>query len=209
MRILAVDTATGPCSVAVWDHGHITAYVENTRPVQQSASLMPMVEDALKQANLAYGDLHRVACTTGPGSFTGIRVGLAAARGICFAAGIKGAGYTTLGVLAHAVRETKTKRILAILNAGKGEWYYQWFVHSKATGEPALGTLGHIIPQAGEETVTIAGNAIIEDTRFIASPITFPRADALAALAAGGTQAGEMHPFYIREPDAKLPLKTL
>src|SRR5438105_2329637 len=94
--ILAIDTATGPCSVAVWKNGSIAAYCEELRTSAQSTMLMPMIEKALLKSHTEYGDLSAVAATIGPGSFTGIRVGLAAARGIAFAAGIKGLGFTTL-----------------------------------------------------------------------------------------------------------------
>lgn len=209
-RILAIDTATGPCSVAVWEGGRVAAYEENARPVMQSASLMPMVESALARAGLAYGDLSAVACTTGPGSFTGIRVGLAAASGIAFAAGIAGVGYTTLEVLAFAALEhckADTPAILAVLNAGKGEWYYQHYGLSpvKALAEPQLATWEHIV-NITDKKALMAGNA--PGGEFVSCGITFPRADALAELAARATHGSALRPFYIRAPDAKLPTKT-
>jgi tRNA threonylcarbamoyladenosine biosynthesis protein TsaB len=206
-RILAIDTATGPCSVAIWDGQRIAAYVENTRPVMQSASLMPMVEAALKQTGMAYHDLNAMACTTGPGSFTGIRVGLASASGIAFAAGIAGVGYTTLEVLAFAALEhckADTPSILAVLNAGKGEWYYQHYGLSpvKALAEPRLATWEYIVSITDKKAL-MAGNA--PGKEFASCGITFPRADALAELAARTTHGSALRPFYIRDPDAKLP----
>lgn len=184
--LLAIETATGPCSVAVWHKGRVAAYLENAKPVMQSASLMPMVEKALEIAKLNYADLTGVACTVGPGSFTGIRVGLAAARGIAFAANVPGIGFTTLDVLAFAAK----KPALAILNAGKGEVYYQ--AHD---GQPQLGTLEEALA-AGNGTAVV-GN--------VNPPLSFPRADALVGLAASGETALPLTPFYIRPPDAKLP----
>jgi tRNA threonylcarbamoyladenosine biosynthesis protein TsaB len=199
-HLLAIDTATGPCSVAVWDGGEIVAYVENTKPVMQSASLMPMVEEVLQDAGIGYAALGLVTCTVGPGSFTGIRVGLASAKAIAFAAGIPGVGYTTLEVLAFAARGAD-KDIVAILNAGKGEWYYQRFSGSmQALGAPVVDALPEV---AG---AMIAGNAPLEPS----CGITFPRADALAELAAMHSgMARALTPFYIRAPDAKLPAKKL
>lgn len=189
--ILAIDTATGPCSAAVWKDGAVAAYREELKPSQQSACLMLMVERALADSHITYADLTAVACTTGPGSFTGIRVGLAAARGIAFASNIPALGFTTLEVLAFANPAAPS---LAILNAGKGEVYYQGF-NGKALFEPSIGTLE--AAKARLPDATIIGN--MADSRLA----TFPRADLLATLAAGGAQAQPLHPFYIREPDAK------
>lgn len=207
--ILALDTATGPCSVALWKNGQVAAYLENTQmPVRQSACLLPMVEQALAQTNTSYHDLNTVAATVGPGSFTGIRIALAAAHGIAFAANVRETGFTTLEVLAYAARTEG--QILSILTAGKGEYYYQYFEtspHWRPLSEPMLGTLEQAIEAAADEPATISGNAVISHPGFATSPITFPRADALAELAATQTASLALKPFYIRPPDAKLPTK--
>ena len=212
--ILAIDCATGPCSVAVWDGARIAAYVENIKPVMQSASLIPMVEDALKQSGMRYADIKLVASTVGPGSFTGIRVGLASAQGIAFAAGIASRGFTTLKVLAYAARPaTETGgSILAVLQAGKGEWYYQYFsaaANPKALSEPKLGLLEQIAKEAPSLPVIVSGNAALPEDGFTPCGITFPRADALVQLAADSANFQALKPFYIRPPDAKLPTKNL
>ncbi len=204
--ILAIDTATGPCSTALWKAGKVAGYLENKAPVMQSACLMPMIEELLKQTGTAYPQLSAVACTIGPGSFTGIRVGLAAARGICFAAKIKGLGFTTLETLAQAAKkEAGDKPILSLLNAGKGEVYYQAFA-AAALYEPRIGTIAEALASAPDALV--AGNMEIGG-RHIASA-AYPRADALAELAAlHASPAQSLSPFYIRAPDAKLPTRAL
>ncbi len=199
--ILAFDTATGPCSVAVWKDGKIASYLETSVAVTQSTRLVPMIEEALRKTNTAYRDLTVVACTIGPGSFTGIRVGLAAARGICFASGVKGVGFTTLQTLAYSARDSKLP-VLAVLNAGKGEHYYQGFMETsfKPLFEPQLSTLDLASERMPEAFVTV-GNAEIPGIE--ATPVRFPRADALAALAAAEPESGTaLKPFYIRPPDA-------
>jgi len=206
-HILAIDTSTGPCSVAIWADNRITAYMENAKPIMQSASLMPLVEQALAESKLTYKDLNLVACTVGPGSFTGIRVGLASARGIAFAAQIPSAGYTTLEVLAYATK-AKSGTILAILNAGKGEYYCQSFSALGLTplSEPMLTSPEDAKKMAAAPGVTVIGNIALDQHM---PAITFPRADALAELAAQKfLPAVELRPFYIRAPDAKLPKKA-
>ncbi len=199
--ILAIDSATGPCSVALWKNGQVATYLENIKPSAQSAVLMPMIEEALRRNGINYRDLSYIAATIGPGSFTGIRVSLAAARGIAFAAGIRSIGFTTLETLAFAARKQKP-RILAILNAGKGEYYYQPFATSptwRALGEAKLGALQDAMNMA--EDGAIIGNADAEH-------VAFPRADTLAELAATYQDTAQsLTPFYIRPPDAKLPTK--
>jgi len=199
MNILAIDTATGPCSVALWKNGGISAYVENVKPIMQSASLLPMIEEALAISNLTYKNLSAIACTIGPGSFTGIRVGLASARGIAFAAGIKTLGFTTLEVLAFAARKD-AETVLAIVNAGKGEVFYQAYKTDpwQSLYESALGTLEKATASVDKPHIIGYGT----------NTIAFPRADALAELAATrAASAQALKPFYIRPPDAKLPQK--
>lgn len=188
--ILAFDTSTGPLSVALRKGGKLLYYQEETAYTKQSALLLPMIERALKECGLGYKNLNAVACTIGPGSFTGIRVGLAAARGICLASGVKGLGFTTLEVMAHAARKPE-KSMLAVLNAGKGEQYYQGFgIDGQALFAPKLGLAETAAMPEGFLTTTAA-----------------PRADALAELAATADFAAALQPFYIRAPDA-IPLKT-
>jgi tRNA threonylcarbamoyladenosine biosynthesis protein TsaB len=206
--LLALDTATGPCSAAVWKNGRVATYVENAKPVMQSASLIPMIENALAQSGITYADLTSVAATVGPGSFTGIRVALAAARAICYARKIPGMGYTTLQVLSFAVQQ-QSAHTLAMLNAGKGEQYFQYYRNSpwQPLHEPQLATLEQALQTAPNGNITVVGNSPVADTRFIASSIAFPRADALAELAIAYPELaqGSLRPFYIRAPDAKLP----
>lgn len=204
---LAIDTATGPCSVAVWHEGKVAAYLEDQRTVTQSVSLMPMVEKALAEAKLTYGQLSAVATTIGPGSFTGIRVGLAAARGIGFSAGIPTVGVTTLDVLAFAAsKQAKTgESVLAILNAGKGEWYHtRYGADGTALEETQLSTLEAALSTCPAPAV-FAGNAPITQADIRSSGVSFPRADLLAELLAthGEKVAKLPHPFYLRAPDAK------
>lgn len=206
-HILAIDTSTGPCSVAIWGESRIKAYIENTGAVMQSRHIVPMIEDALKQSGITYRDLASVVASVGPGSFTGIRVGLATARGIAFSAGIPGAGYTTLDVLAHATG--RAGRVLALLNAGKGEYYYQGFEGGRPLFAPRLGTLEAILKDT-PGPATFAGNADLNAAGYVRRNVTFPRADALASLAAtAAADALELRPFYIRAPDAKLPAKAV
>jgi tRNA threonylcarbamoyl adenosine modification protein YeaZ len=102
MRVLAIDTALEACSVAVLDTGQPASAVHETQPMLRghAEALMPMIARVLAQAGLEATTLDRIAVTTGPGSFTGLRVGIAAARGIALAAGKPAVGLTTLAAVA-------------------------------------------------------------------------------------------------------------
>lgn len=201
--ILAIECACGPCSVALWQNGHILGELAEATPSSQSARLMPMIEQLLADSNLHYADLTHVACTVGPGSFTGIRVGLAAARGICFAAGIPGIGVTTLEATAYAARQ-EGKPVFAVLRAGKGEWYWQAFATQpawQALGSPAVAAPEAIRQNAPKDAVWV-GN--VTDAKIPLIP-SHPRASTLALLAAAKSNALPLTPLYIRAPDVTYP----
>ncbi|MDX1975529.1 MAG: tRNA (adenosine(37)-N6)-threonylcarbamoyltransferase complex dimerization subunit type 1 TsaB [Rickettsiales bacterium] len=206
-RILAIESATGPTSVAVWDNGRISAYLEDASKTMQSARLIPMVHQALKQSGIGFSQFDALACTVGPGSFTGIRVALAAARGICFAAHIPGLGYTTLEVLAHGARKQQAKSPIRVaISAGKGQYYLQDFTDTQA--EPIIANPDAIqVPEGGLLVTTehildhLQGPSVIR--------LASPRADLLAEMAAAGIKSQSLSPFYIRPPDAIPPTKFL
>jgi tRNA threonylcarbamoyladenosine biosynthesis protein TsaB len=206
--ILAIDTATGPCSVALWADGRLAGSLEDNTPSSQSARLLPMIEKLLGQCCISYADLTSVACTTGPGSFTGIRVGLAAARGIAFAAKIPSMGFTTLEVMAFAAQGKNS--LLTALTAGKGEWYYQGFSSALAPlFAPRVGPPEVAVASVPKDSL-FAGNIAQVPAEFTATGVTIPTASALAALAAGaGENTPPLLPFYIRPPDAIIPSKII
>ena len=188
--ILAIDSTSGACSVSVWKNNKISAYCEEITATLQAKRLIQMIEETLAESNTQYSDLSSVACTVGPGSFTGIRIGLASARGIGFAAGIPVLGFNALEVMALGIIHQKANYpILARLNAGKGEIIYQYFgADLKETCPPTL-IAKHLAPE-WDAGVTA----------------TFPRADFLATLAATyPSHAVAPLPFYVRPADAKLP----
>ena len=85
MKILAFDTALNACSVAIADDGQVLAHTHEKRRRGHAETLLPMIEDEMKKAGITYEDLDLLAVTVGPGTFTGLRIGLAAARGISIA----------------------------------------------------------------------------------------------------------------------------
>ncbi len=129
MKILAFDTSLATCTVIAVASDRVLAERSEQRERGHAEALMPMIEEVRGEAGLEYGEFDLVAATVGPGSFTGIRVAVAAARGIALATGVRTIGVTTTAALAQrASSEAREPApILAILDARRGEAYAQLF----------------------------------------------------------------------------------
>src|SRR4051812_23486581 len=128
MLILAIDTALDACAAGVLDTdaGHLIA--RETQPMKRghAEALMPLIARVIKQSGVGFAALDRIAVTTGPGSFTGLRVGLSAARGLGLAAGKPVVGLTTLTAYAAAVvSEQGQHPIIAAIDARHDHVYFQ------------------------------------------------------------------------------------
>src|SRR6266702_3656731 len=114
MRILAIDTALEACSVAVFDTEGSSRARSRSLPMARghAEALMPLIATVMSDARTEFDELDRIAVTVGPGSFTGLRVGVAAARGIALAAGKPVVGLTTLSAIAAPFFEADESRPL-------------------------------------------------------------------------------------------------
>ena len=158
MRILAIDTALEACSAAVLDTEHAATSVHESLPMLRghAEALMPLIARVMDRAGLEFAALDRIAVTTGPGSFTGLRVGIAAARGIALAAGKPAIGLSTLAAYAAPlVAADGTLPVVAAIDARHDHVYLQVFGpggrtivaarlatlpgHGQLGGEPSLG----------------------------------------------------------------------
>ena len=101
MRILAVDTSAVCASVAVTQDGKILSEGSINTGLTHSRTLMPMIDSVLKNGEISLDSIDLFACSVGPGSFTGIRIGVAAIKGLCDALGKKCVPVSTLEALAH------------------------------------------------------------------------------------------------------------
>lgn len=115
MRILALDTALPAASVCILDEGAPQPLVSESIPMERghAEALMPLVERVMAQAEGGFASLDRIAVTVGPGSFTGIRIGVAAARGIALARGIEAVGVSTLAAFAAPLLFDEAEGIVA------------------------------------------------------------------------------------------------
>src|SRR6476659_1640261 len=130
MRVLAIDTALEACSVAVLDTERADLRAHESLPMQRghAEGLMPRLARVLGCVQLDFSARHRVAVTTGPGSFTGLRVGIAAARGIALASGKPAIGLTTLAAFAAPfIAADDTLPVVVAIDARHDHVYLQVF----------------------------------------------------------------------------------
>ncbi|WP_437888618.1 tRNA (adenosine(37)-N6)-threonylcarbamoyltransferase complex dimerization subunit type 1 TsaB [Phytobacter sp. V91] len=124
MRILAIDTATEACSVALYDNGANFAHFELC-PREHTQRILPLVNDVLTESGVALTDLDALAFGRGPGSFTGVRIGIGIAQGLALGAALPMIGVSTLATMAQgAWRLTGATRVLAAIDARMGEVYW-------------------------------------------------------------------------------------
>jgi len=225
MRILAFDTATNACSAAVWRDGRIAARRHEPMARGHAERLMPMILEVMGEAGEAFSDLDAVAVTNGPGAFTGLRIGLAAARGLALAGGLPCLAVTTLEAVAAAVPEAERRdRVLLVaLDAKRADVYAQAFAPDlKPLGEP-VAVLPDQLPRllAGAAGAAIvAGDAAaralaaVHAAGIAAGASTasgVPDAAVVAGLAAArwtpGATVEKPRPLYLRPPSTTTPNK--
>ncbi len=124
MRILAIDTATEACSAALWNDGNTSAHFELC-PREHTQRILPIVQDILTQGGVSLTDLDALAFGRGPGSFTGVRIGIGIAQGLALGAELPMIGVSTLVTMAQgAWRKQGATRVLAAIDARMGEVYW-------------------------------------------------------------------------------------
>ena len=208
MIVLALDTAGVDCAVALYDSDGDLVLAEVTETIGKGHAerLMAVLDQVLDTAKLTLDRVERIAVTVGPGSFTGIRVGVAAARGFALSLGVPVVGVSTLEVMAAAsFRQAPGRAIVAAMDAKRNEVYFQPFdKHGHAAGEPQALTVEDARTLAAGFDGTVVGSA----AGLIGHPATEPVADtfpiSIVARLGAKKPAGEKpKPLYLRGPDVK------
>ena len=128
MLILAIDTALDACAAAVLDTDASKVVAQESLPMKRghAEALMPLIARVMRESGIGFAALDRIAVTTGPGSFTGLRVGLSAARGIALAAGKPAVGLTTLtAYAASVVGQHGEQPVISAIDARHDHVYFQ------------------------------------------------------------------------------------
>jgi tRNA threonylcarbamoyl adenosine modification protein YeaZ len=216
MRVLAIDTALAACSAAVLDTEHGIVASESLPMIRGHAeALIPLIARVMQRSDMTIRNLDRIAVTTGPGSFTGVRVGLAAARGFGVATGVPVVGVSTLSVYAAPYLAGNGKSpVVAAIDARHDHVFLQVFGPGGQTlVSPRLAHLSEAIGAASDAPACLVGSAAraVADgmAKTAAPPRTVdPRAAPdivwVAQIGAVTPQAQSApHPQYLRAPDAQ------
>lgn len=234
MTVLAIDTALGRGSVALWRDGTCLARRIEDQPRVLAEKLVPMIETAMAEASITYGDLDRIGVVTGPGTFTGLRIGVAVARGLMLASGTPVWGITSLEALAlsHQSEAQPGERLIVGQDARRGQLFVQTF-DSAPSSSPSFPVPVDTPTAIDRETLSSYTTAHLET-----SPIVVIGSGAALAddAASSGDRLHVVHgadqidviavarwvaaqpprtqddapprPFYLRAPDAKLPAQA-
>ena len=223
MLILVIDTALDACAAAVLDTNAARIVAQESLPMKRghAEALMPLIARVMKDSGIAFAALDRIAATTGPGSFTGLRVGLSAARGIALAAGKPVVGLTTLtAYAAPVVSENGEHPVIAAIDARHDHVYFQ--VVSGDGGsliKPKVAPISEALEASRFGAPHLVGNAagILADRWPKDAPPPF-KVDARPAPditwvawlgAAVNPETALARPYYLRAPDAKPPKNPL
>ena len=225
MSILAIDTATQVSSVAVLKEGRLLAELTMQGKLTHSETLLPHIEQVLKMAAVAKEELTGIAVSNGPGSFTGLRIGLAAAKAMSYVLGISLVGVSTLQALAYQLPAPGI-RVMCLLDAQKGNAYvesYRWENNSlQVVDSVQVAKITDIVAACANmnEQVILLGDAVQKKVAgklelpanvSVAPPhIVMPRAACVAMLGQAKLMAGEtdnvmdLEPVYIRRSEAEV-----
>ena len=217
MRILAIDTACGAASAAIVESGRTDplAVVSRVMARGHAEALAPMVEEAARSVEGGLATLDRIVVTIGPGSFTGIRVGLAMARAMGLALGVPVVGVSTLAALAAPLLSRPRPGVIAAaIDARHGFAYFQLFEASgRPLGPPRCDALRECVRGIGDGPALLTGDAaalLAMEAHRAGLPYDLDAADGapdIVAVARMGLAldpaANPARPLYIKPPDAR------
>lgn len=220
MNVLALDTTLGACSAAV-AHGNPAAPTIRgrfeLREREHAEAIVPMIEAALADAAMPYESLDAIAVTTGPGSFTGVRVGIATARALALALELPVIGVTSLEVMARMALDElddPPEALGAVVDARRRQVYFALFdAEGDVRSAPqalAPEAAAELLPRQGRVVLAGGGAELVRQAAANAGafeavlPALQPDASVLAQMAMTRTPQDEpLRPLYLRPPDAK------
>ncbi|HEV7335608.1 MAG TPA: tRNA (adenosine(37)-N6)-threonylcarbamoyltransferase complex dimerization subunit type 1 TsaB [Bosea sp. (in: a-proteobacteria)] len=215
MRILAIDTALGACSACVLEAGSAQPIAIEQVAMERghAEALMPMIERVMGKVEGGFSSLDRVAVTIGPGSYTGLRVGISAARAIAFAAGIPAVGVSTLAATAAPLVGREGGRVIAAaLDAKHGQVWFQALNAqgkqlvsirqvnhrdaARAIGAGPVSLVGSAALAVANEAWAIGLDAVVVDDAKAPDVIWVARLGMIA-----DPQSAPPRPLYLKEPE--------
>lgn len=218
MKILVLDTSALTATAAVLDGDTIVCEESTTTKLTHSQTIMPMVDDLLSKASLDISDIDLFACSVGPGSFTGLRIGIGTIKGLAYGCGKKVCAVSTLEALAHNIPFSDFL-IAPIMDARREQVYnalYRWENGRLITiEEPRAISIEELCNSLNEKTVFVGDGVkvykekigvLLGDKALFAPPShRLQRAScvAMAALSKEATDPAELSAVYLRKPQAE------
>ncbi|MXU64485.1 tRNA (adenosine(37)-N6)-threonylcarbamoyltransferase complex dimerization subunit type 1 TsaB [Oceanomicrobium pacificus] len=198
---LGFDTSAAHCAAALLSGDRVLA--ERIEPMMkgQAERLFPMLEEMLAEAGAAWRNLDLIAVGTGPGNFTGIRISVAAARGLALSLGCRAVGVSRLDWIAHGTHGP----VEAMVDARQDRVFVQPFVDGAATGDPRQTALVSLDPGFAGLRLTDAPATIADIWPVPVRCITPAPADLVRLARRAPADAPAPAPLYLRAPDAALP----
>jgi tRNA threonylcarbamoyladenosine biosynthesis protein TsaB len=226
--ILGIDTATIQVSCAIGGHEGVLAGTRSARGKRHAESLAPAIQFACQQARVELGEIGVVAVDLGPGLYTGLRVGVAAAKAMAHALRVPMIGVPSLDLLAFPVRFT-SRLIVAALDAKRGELFYAFYRQVpggvQRLGDHRLGSpddLAGEVLATGEDCLLVGDGALryrdtfegLTKVEIVGAELAQPLASSLVMLAHARAlreewvRPWELRPLYLRKPDAEINWAT-
>ena len=212
MIVLGIDTALSACSAAVIDGEAVLAHASEPMTRGHQERLAPMVAEVMAAAGVGFDRLDRVCVTVGPGAFTGLRVGLAFAKGLGLALDIPCIGVTSLEALAATAGAGMTapgEPVAAVIDAKRDQIYLQTFRDGAAESAPAALSLDEALQRLAGRLWTLTGSgAPLLAPSLPGAEVTAtdtPDPVEVARLGAAVAEPAAARPLYLRAPDARLP----
>lgn len=204
--ILVIDTSGPVCAAGIYESGKDALVAQKSEMLGKGHAerLIPMIDEVLSDAGLTLKDMTRIGVTIGPGSFTGIRVGVAAARGFALSLGIPAVGVTTLQVVAEQVLEIDPPApVLAAIDAGRAEIFAQAFLPGGVMlTEPATYDYDAIRAMIDRFGAIAIGSGVDAMEGRAHDPDSYPL-DRIGRIAARLSDDIKASPVYIRGAGAK------
>lgn len=200
--LLALDTSANAVSVALLESGKVLIASETLLERGQGEALFPALEELLRLAGRQRQHLKAVAAAVGPGSFTGVRIGIATARALSLALGIPARGVSNFEAAAYGIAEP----VWVVLDTKRGDFYTQFFKDGKAAGAPLIQTAEQL---SARLPLTAAGNGVEALFERIGCAVRqSPTANAAARVGliacARKGKAQALEPLYLRDADVTL-----
>jgi tRNA threonylcarbamoyladenosine biosynthesis protein TsaB len=215
-RILAIDASGDACSAVLWRQGAVVARRYRQMVRGHAEVLMPMVLETMAEGGETLRRLDAVAVSVGPGAFTGVRIGLAAARGIGLAAAIPTVGVTTFDAVAEAVPEFERggRTLLVLLDTKRRDVFVQRFSPSHGPIDPPFTQTPELfVDNLTAEPILLAGDGVALvrphlvapacEVQFSTAlgPVDAAHVAAVAARSIAGGGAMPANPLYLRAPE--------